>query len=94
MYNRFGGPKACKQCPPIPMLLRVSSDNGATWSAESYPCPCPGVKQFQYDPVVKVASNGVVYATWMNKYDMVFSKSTNHGATLDGTDRGLGFALG
>ena len=81
MYNRFGGPKACKQCPPIPMLLRVSSDNGATWSAESYPCPCPGVKQFQYDPVVKVASNGVVYATWMNKYDMVFSKSTNHGAT-------------
>jgi hypothetical protein len=81
MYNRFGGPKACKQCPPIPMLLRVSSNNGATWSAETYPCPCPGVKQFQYDPVVKVASNGVVYATWMNKYDMVFSKSTNHGAT-------------
>ncbi len=81
MYNRFGGPKACKSCPPIPMLLRVSSDNGATWSAETYPCPCPGVKQFQYDPVVKVAGNGVVYATWMNKYDMVFSKSTNHGAT-------------
>lgn len=81
MYNRFGGPKACKQCPPIPMLLRVSSDNGATWGAETYPCPCPGVKQFQYDPVVKVASNGVVYATWMNKYDMVFSKSSNHGAT-------------
>lgn len=81
MYNRFGGPKACKTCPPIPVLLRVSSDNGATWSAESYPCPCPGVKQFQYDPVVKVASNGTVYATWMNKYDMVFSKSTNHGAT-------------
>ena len=30
---------------------------------------------------MKVANNGVVYATWMNKYDMVFSKSTNHGAT-------------
>jgi hypothetical protein len=81
MYNRFGGPKACKSCPPIPMLLRVSSDNGATWGPETYPCPCPGVKQFQYDPVVKVASNGVVYATWMNKYDMVFGKSTDHGAT-------------
>lgn len=81
MYNRFGGPKACKTCPAIPMLLRVSSDNGVTWGAETYPCPCPGVKQFQYDPVVKVASNGVVYATWMNKYDMVFSKSSNHGAT-------------
>ena len=81
MYNRFGGPKACKSCPPIPMLLRVSSDNGVTWGAETYPCPCPGVKSFQYDPVVKVASNGVVYATWMNKYDMVFSKSSNHGTT-------------
>ena len=81
MYNRFGGPKACKQCPGIPMLLRVSSDNGASWGPETYPCPCPGVKGFQYDPVVKVADNGVVYATWMNRYDMVFSKSTNHGST-------------
>ena len=43
MYNRFGGPKACKTCPPIPVLLRVSSDNGVTWGAETYPCPCPGV---------------------------------------------------
>ena len=25
MYNRFGGQKACKQCPAIPMQLRVSS---------------------------------------------------------------------
>ncbi len=81
MYNRFGGPKACKTCPATPMYLRVSSDNGVSWGPETYPCPCPGVKQFQYDPVVKVASNGVVYATWMNHYDMVFSKSSNHGAT-------------
>jgi hypothetical protein len=81
MYNRFGGPKACKQCPAIPMLLRVSSNNGASWGPETYPCPCPGVKGFQYDPVVKVANNGTVYATWMNRYDMVFSKSVDHGAT-------------
>ena len=81
MYNGFNRPKACKSCPPIPMLLRVSSDNGVTWGPETYPCPCPGVKQFQYDPVMRVAGNGVVYATWMNKYDIVFSKSSNHGAT-------------
>ena len=31
MYNRFGGAKACKQCPAIPMQLRVSSDNGVSW---------------------------------------------------------------
>ena len=81
MYNGFNRPKACKSCPPIPMLLRVSSDNGLTWGPETYPCPCPGVKQFQYDPVMRVANNGVVYATWMNKYEIVFSKSSNHGAT-------------
>ena len=81
MYNGFNRPKACQQCPAIPMLLRVSSDNGVTWGPETYPCPCPGVRQFQYDPVMKVANNGVVYATWMNKYEIVFSKSTNHGVT-------------
>ncbi len=39
MYNRFGGPKACKTCPPIPMLLRVSSDNGVTWGPRPIPAP-------------------------------------------------------
>ncbi len=81
MYNRFGGPKACKKCPAIPIYVRVSSNNGASWGPETYVCPCPNVNQFQYDPVVKVASNGIVYATWMNRYDMVFSKSSDHGAT-------------
>jgi len=81
LYNRFGGPKACKKCPAIPVYVRVSSNNGASWGPETYICPCPNVNQFQYDPVVKVASNGVVYATWMNRYDMVFSKSSDHGAT-------------
>jgi len=81
LYNGFNRPKACKSCPPIPMLLRVSSDNGVTWGPETYICPCPNVKQYQYDPVLKVANNGVVYATWMNKTDIAFSKSTNHGAT-------------
>ena len=42
MYNRFGGPKACKQCPPIPMLLRVSSDNGAHVGRRDLPLPVPG----------------------------------------------------
>ena len=80
MYNRFGGPKACKQCPGIPMYVRVSSDNGVSWGAETYLCQCSGVK-WQYDPVLKVASNGAVYATFMNGNDMMFSKSTNHAST-------------
>ncbi len=80
MYNRFGGPKACKQCPGIPMYVRVSANNGVSWGPETYLCQCSGVK-WQYDPVLKVASNGVVYATFMNGYDMMFSKSSDHGAT-------------
>jgi hypothetical protein len=80
MYNRFGGPKACKQCPGIPMYVRVSANNGVSWGPETYLCQCSGVK-WQYDPVLKVASNGVIYATFMNGYDMMFSKSSDHGTT-------------
>ena len=80
MYNRFGGPKACNKCPGIPMYVRVSSNNGVSWGPETYLCQCSGVK-WQYDPVLKVASNGVIYATFMNGYDMMFSKSGDHGAT-------------
>jgi len=80
MYNRFGGPKACNKCPGTPMYVRVSANNGASWGPETYLCRCKGVK-FQYDPVVNVASNGVVYATWMNGYDIMFSRSSNHGGT-------------
>ena len=80
MYNRFGGPKACNKCPGIPMYVRVSANNGVSWGPETYLCQCSGVK-WQYDPVLKVASNGVVYATFMNGYDMMFSKSADHGVT-------------
>ncbi len=80
MYNRFGGPKACNKCPGTPMYVRVSADNGLSWGPETYLCQCSGVK-WQYDPVLKVASNGAVYATFMNGNDMMFSKSTNHAAT-------------
>ena len=69
-----------QQCPGIPMYVRVSSDNGVSWGPETYLCQCQGVK-WQYDPVFKVASNGAVYATFMNGYDMMFSKSTDHAAT-------------
>jgi hypothetical protein len=80
MYNRFGGPKACNNCPGTPVYVRISSDNGVSWGPEVYLCPCPKGKA-QFDPVVKVASNGAVYATFMDGYDMMFTKSINHGAT-------------
>ena len=30
---------------------------------------------------MKVASDGTIYAVWMNDYDVMFSKSSNHGQT-------------
>ena len=42
MYNGFNRPKACKNCPPIPMLLRVSSDNGVDVGTRDLPLPVPG----------------------------------------------------
>ncbi len=77
-----------QQCPGIPMYVRVSANNGVSWGPETYLCQCSGVK-WQYDPVLKVASNGVVYATFMNGYDMMFSKSADHGVDVEHADRGV-----
>lgn len=81
MYNRYGGAKACSRCPSPAMMYRVSADNGLTWSAERFNCQCSGVAG-QYDPVMDTSSNGTVYATWMNSNTIVFSKSTDHGASF------------
>ena len=58
------------------------ADGGATWGADSYICACKNVKA-QNDPQIAVASDGTLYAAWLNDYQpgVVFSKSTNHGAT-------------
>jgi len=80
MYNRFGGTKACNKCPSPAMLLQVSSDGGQTFGAEHFICTCSGVSA-QYDPVLRTTSSGAVYGSWMNNNTIVFSKSTDHGAT-------------
>ena len=81
MYNDFTATKACNTCPKPPMIVRASSDGGATFGPEVQVCGagCPHVA-WQYDPVLAVTSTGVVYAVWMNEYKIVFSKSTDHGA--------------
>ena len=81
MYNRFGGPKACSShCPSPAMMVRVSPDGGATWGNEKFLCTCQGVAG-QYDPVLFVTSTGTAYATLMNSNTIVFTKSSDHGAT-------------
>jgi hypothetical protein len=74
-------PKPCPgNCPSPWMALEVSSDGGATWSQGVPLCACKGSGQF--DPIIEVVPNtGQVYALYMNGYNVVFTKSTNHGQT-------------
>ncbi|MDP9331032.1 MAG: glycoside hydrolase [Actinomycetota bacterium] len=80
IYNDFSGAKACKNCPSPFMVVRTSSNGGSTFGSEVRLCQCAHVG-FQYDPTIAVSSSGTVYATWMNNYTIVFSESTDHGAT-------------
>jgi hypothetical protein len=72
-------PKPCPgNCPSPWMALEISSDGGATWSPGTPLCACKGSGQF--DPIIEVVPDtGHVYALYMNGYNVVFTKSTNHG---------------
>jgi hypothetical protein len=72
-------PKPCPgNCPSPWMALEISSDGGATWGPGAPLCACKGSGQF--DPIIEVVPNtGQVYALYMNGFNVVFTKSTNHG---------------
>jgi hypothetical protein len=74
-------PKPCSgNCPTPWIALEVSADGGATWSPGRALCPCKGSGQF--DPIIEVVpTTGHVYAVYMNGYNTVFTKSTDHGQT-------------
>jgi hypothetical protein len=74
-------PKPCPgNCPSPFTAIEISSDGGATWSAGRALCACKGSGQF--DPIVEVVPNtGHVYALYMNGFNTVFLKSTDHGQT-------------
>src|SRR3954454_24121907 len=80
--TRYTGPTACgNQCPLPYIMLKVSSDGGATWGPDRYICPCTKVGA-QADPIIEVVPNtGAVYSVFMNGFNVFFTKSTNHGAT-------------
>jgi hypothetical protein len=82
LHNRYGGEAACRKgCPDPAMILHVSQDGGRTFGAERFPCACKGIKG-QYDPLIEVVPDtGVVYAAWMNDFQIIFTRSRNHGRT-------------
>jgi hypothetical protein len=81
LHNRYGATSCAKNCPDPSMILHVSTDGGATWRPESFLCACKNVHG-QFDPLIEVVPNtAAVYAVWMNDFNIVFAKSTNHGST-------------
>jgi len=81
LSTRYGSTKPCPgNCPDPYIAIEISSDGGATWSEGKPLCACKGSGQF--DPIIEVVKNtGNVYAVYMNGYNIMFTKSTNHGST-------------
>lgn len=80
MTTRYNGPVPCKGCPLPMVAFRASSDGGATWGPDK---DIYISKNKQNDPEIEVATDGSIYALWLDNYTpgVKFTKSTNHGAT-------------
>jgi hypothetical protein len=80
LATRYAGKPCGGNCPSPWMALYVSSDGGATWGPPKPLCACKGSGQF--DPIIEVVpGTHAVYAAYMNGFNVVFTKSTDHGAT-------------
>jgi hypothetical protein len=80
MTTHFGAKPCPGNCPVPHISLHVSSDGGATWAPQRPLCACKG--SWQYDPIVEVVPDtGAVYATYLNGFNVLFTSSTDHGAT-------------
>lgn len=82
LTTRYSGPGTlpCERCDIPSIVLKVSSDGGATFASRSFmPVDVSGG---QYDPQIETDAAGNVYAVWINgNFRDVFSKSTDHGLT-------------
>ena len=75
---------ASHDCSIYSILVRASSNGGATWGPLVPVCglACKNVP-WQFDPQLAVASDGTVYAAWLNTFNpgTVLAKSYDHGHT-------------
>jgi hypothetical protein len=91
MTTQYGGPRVCRSHMNHCILFRASPDRGHTWhQAIVMPrrqCP-PGkpcrLAAWQNDPGMAVSASGVIYAAWMNQWDVTFATSRDHGRTWTG----------
>lgn len=79
--TRYGIKALCQTCPPHRIVLKVSDDDGETWSAPQTICRCAGFKYFQNDPVLAVDGQGRVYATMLNNFNVTVQRSDDFGET-------------
>lgn len=80
--TRFGFPP-CTQgnCPDPAIVVRTSADGGRTFGPAVPVCVCRRVHS-QFDPQLEVVPlTGELYAAWMNDWNIVFARSSDHGQT-------------
>jgi len=79
LTTRYGGRKACGDCPDPAIRLRISHDGGAHWRGR-YLCRCRGSAN-QYDPQIEMAEDGTLYASWLDGFDpgVTFARSDDGG---------------
>src|SRR5690349_7040549 len=78
--TRYSGTKACNGCPFPIIVVRRSTDGGATWGPDRN---IPITKYKQNDPEIEVATDGTLFLAWMDAYKpgIRFAKSGNGGQT-------------
>jgi hypothetical protein len=81
LTTRYGTAKPCPGNCPTPFIsLTISKDGGMTWGNPKPLCACKGGGQ--YDPIIEVVPDtGAVYALYMNGFNVMFVRSTDHGRT-------------
>jgi BNR repeat-like domain len=82
LTTRYGGKRACGDCPSPAIRLRASEDGGDTWGPTEFLCPCQGSRN-QYDPEIEMAADGSLYAAWLDGFTpgVTFARSDDNGET-------------
>lgn len=78
LTTRFSGPKPCASCPLPAIVFRRSTDGGASWGSDQF---LAVTAKRQADPEIEASGNGVLYAAFLNGWDLAFTKSSNSGKT-------------
>src|SRR5438093_5474226 len=79
LTTRYTGPKPCGNCKMPAIVVRRSSDGGATFTEQFLSTS----GKSQYDPQIEVATSGWVYAVWLDAFTpgSTFVRSMDRGAT-------------